>query len=260
MDAATTCLLVVDVQPEYWSNCAEVRKDFPEFPANCSRAIAACRRAGVLVVHVRADYRAERSPWLAQFQRLNPDKPSVISCGAGGSTGAPLPLAWEPFAAPVAGEPLVPKPSWSAATGTPLLPFLKASGVEAALVLGLITSVCVQQSAFALFEAGLRVGLVSDACADRGRDRHDAAVLLYGNYMYEVLSAADMEDAAVLRPARGFNVAVVDENELDDGDGDGDSGTMSDTAVAAVLTPPVVLTAGNLRRLADGRRARVGAI
>ena len=37
LHAETTALLVVDVQPEYWSNCPSVRTDFPEFPAKINK-------------------------------------------------------------------------------------------------------------------------------------------------------------------------------------------------------------------------------
>jgi hypothetical protein len=61
------------------------------------------------------------------------------------------------------------------------------------LVCGLITSVCVQHSAFGIFEAGFRTILVTDACADRGKPRHDAALALYGDYMYELQTVASVE-------------------------------------------------------------------
>jgi len=36
-NTSTTALLVVDVQPEYWSRCPAVRKDFPNFEENLQR-------------------------------------------------------------------------------------------------------------------------------------------------------------------------------------------------------------------------------
>ena len=44
IDANTTALLVVDVQPEYWTDCLDVRKDFPSFPTNLERTINICRK------------------------------------------------------------------------------------------------------------------------------------------------------------------------------------------------------------------------
>ena len=52
------------VQPEYWSLCDAVREDFPDtFPQNCKATLDVCRRRGIHVVWVRADYRPDRSPW-----------------------------------------------------------------------------------------------------------------------------------------------------------------------------------------------------
>jgi len=84
---------------------------------------------------------------------------------------------------------IITKTSWSSTSGgTNLLHTLQQDGIDTVLVCGLITSVCVQHSAFGVFEAGYRTILVTDACADRGRERHEAALALYGNYMYELRS------------------------------------------------------------------------
>ena len=72
--------------------------------------------------------------------------------------------------------------------------WLRGSGIDTVLVCGLITSVCVQHSAFSIFEAGFRTLLVTDACGDRGKARHEAALALYGDYMYELVTADDLAD------------------------------------------------------------------
>merc|ERR1712014_202145 len=40
---------------------------------------------------------------------------------------------------------------------------------------------------------GYRTLLVTDACADRGKARHGAALALYGDYMYELVTSEDLE-------------------------------------------------------------------
>jgi len=79
---------------------------------------------------------------------------------------------------------------------------LRASAIDTVLVCGLITSVCVQHSAFGVFEAGYRTLLVEDACGDRGRARHEAALALYGGYMYELITSEELAD-----PVRGMRMA-----------------------------------------------------
>ena len=187
LDASRTALLVVDVQPEYWSQCPAVREDFPEFPSRLSSLVNTCRTQRAKIIWVRADYRFSHSPWLLQFARLHDGKipPEVKS--------SPQTAQWEDFATPQGGEFVIPKTSWSSTSHTNLIDLLQQSGIDTVLVCGLITSVCVQHSAFGIFEAGLRTILVTDACADRGRARHEAALALYGDYMYELYTTPEVQ-------------------------------------------------------------------
>jgi hypothetical protein len=52
----------------------------------------------------------------------------------------------------------------------------------------------VQHSAFGVFEVGYRTILVTDACADRGMERHKASLALYGNYMCEMRTVSSFDD------------------------------------------------------------------
>jgi nicotinamidase-related amidase len=179
LDVSKTALLVVDVQPEYWSECPAVRKDFPNFPSRIRSLVQNCREQNVKrIIWVRAAYNYEDSPWLHQFTRLHQGRiPPVVEQST----------EWEEFATPLDDELVITKTSWSSTSGnTGLLDILKSEGIESVLVCGLITSVCVQHSAFGVFEAGFRTILVTDACADRGKERHKAALALYGDYMYEL--------------------------------------------------------------------------
>eukprot|EP00980_Cylindrotheca_fusiformis_P029264 scaffold22779_cov137-Cylindrotheca_fusiformis.AAC.6 len=177
LDASRTALLIVDVQPEYWSECPAVRKDFDHFPSKISSLIGNCRTQGAKCIWVRADYAYDRSPWLQQFSRLHQGRiPPVVKPNS----------KWESFAEPSEGELIITKNSWSSTTHTGLVDTLNRAGIDTVLVCGLITSVCVQHSAFGVFEAGFRTILVTDACADRGKARHEAALALYGDYMYEL--------------------------------------------------------------------------
>lgn len=98
-----TCLLhensyKQDVQPQYWSECASVRKDFPHFPKKLAQTIKTCRQRGAKLIFVRADYRYTHSPWLAQFERLHggrPDMRSEVPCDPNDDE-----FAWEDFATP----------------------------------------------------------------------------------------------------------------------------------------------------------------
>ena len=186
IDPSKTALLIVDVQPEYWSECPAVRRDFPNFPTNISNLLTHCRSNNTKrIIWVRADYSYEHSPWLHQFARLhNGSIPPIVRPSS----------KWENFAQPMDDEMVITKTSWSSTSGgTGLLETLKHDGIDTVLVCGLITSVCVQHSAFGVFEAGYRTILATDACADRGRARHEAALTLYGDYMYEMRSVNSLK-------------------------------------------------------------------
>jgi nicotinamidase-related amidase len=189
--ASKTALLLVDVQPQYWSQCPAVRKDFPDFPDRVQQLIQTCRdpryTEAMTILWVYADYRFDTSPWLKQFHRLHQGKiPPEVHFDH--QTG------WEDFAKPNPNEPMIAKRSWSCTSQTQLLDILQHRGVDTVLVCGLITSVCVQHSAFGVFEAGYRTVLVTDACADRGLERHKAALALYGDYMYELKTVRQVQD------------------------------------------------------------------
>ena len=117
---------------------------------------------------------------------------------------------------------VITKTSWSSTSGgTGLLETLKHDGIDTVLVCGLITSVCVQHSAFGVFEAGYRTILVTDACADRGRARHEAALALYGDYMYELRSVDSLKVELEKKMKKSAEVKSEDDvEEKEKGDDD----------------------------------------
>jgi len=188
-----TALLVVDVQPEYWSQCPAVRQDFPDFPSRLQATVETCRQQNCAkIIWVRADYRYAHSPWLKQFARIHGLEDKKRSKNM--RTEVPCDeFTWDDFATPIEGEVILTKTSWSSTSNTLLMDILREAQVDTVLVCGLITSVCVQHSAFGIFEAGYRTILVTDACADRGKARHEAALALYGDYMYELITSSELE-------------------------------------------------------------------
>ncbi|KAL3766719.1 hypothetical protein ACHAWO_001151 [Cyclotella atomus] len=225
LDASTTALLVVDVQPEYWSECPAVRKDFPNFPSRISSLVENCREQKLKrIIWVRAAYDYEHSPWLHQFTRLHQGRiPPVVEQSN----------EWEEFATPLQNEPVITKTSWSSTSGnTGLLDILKDDGIDSVLVCGLITSVCVQHSAFGVFEAGFRTILVTNACADRGKARHDAALALYGDYMYELRTVSSLH-AELKNGSICASVSNEQEHEIKKSKSDGSltSATSCDSSI-----------------------------
>jgi len=201
--AEKTALLIVDVQPEYWSSCPAVQQDFPDFEKNFGLTLKTARERKCKIIWVRADYTRESSPWLKQFERLSrtnkkrKDVKIELPCNPNDEE-----FGWEPFATPEGGEAIIAKNSWSSTSNTALFDILAAHSIDTVLVCGLITSVCVQHSAFGVFEAGYRTLLVEDSCGDRGRARHEAALALYGGYMYELITSKNLHN-----PDNGLQMA-----------------------------------------------------
>ena len=191
MDNSThSALLLIDIQPEWYSQ-SHISKLFPKMPENVSNLLKTCRQApNIEVIHVRALYsktnddvmNEDCSKWIANFEELHPDKSVQID----GTEKV------EPFAKEIEGEKLYLKPTFDAFFGTDLNLYLKTRNVQQILVAGLITSACVQATAFSAFVRGYKVHLIEDCCGDRSIERHNAAVMLYGNYMYHVLSSEDV--------------------------------------------------------------------
>ena len=137
------------------------------------------------------------------------------------------------------GDVILPKTSWSSSSNPKLMQWLRGAGIDTVLVCGLITSVCVQHSAFSIFEAGFRTLLVTDACGDRGRARHDAALALYGDYMYELVTADDLDD-----PETGLVKAKPVWLSLDSGDDDENGSTCTNNNKGVRSVQETILRTG----------------
>ena len=187
---SSTALLLIDMQPEWYSK-SHIATLFPNLPETIPSLLKVCRRASnIEVIHIRARYTKSSdiingenwNKWIESFTKLNPDKPVEID----GSKTV------EVFAKEITGEKLILKPTFDAFNGTDLQKYLEDRSVDRILVAGLITSVCVQATACSAFTRGYKVDLIEDCCGDRSVDRHNAALMLYGNYMYRVLTVNDL--------------------------------------------------------------------
>ena len=174
--AESTALLIVDVQEENWHGKA--KKDFFDFPKTLKRTIAHCRSENSKIVWVMQQDN-DRNPQRSIFR-----KHENIPFDESSSEELPKPQL---------GDTVVTKTGISGTTKTRLLSVLEQDNIDTVLVCGLYTSVCVQHTAFGIFERGFRTFLVEDACADQSKQRHSATISLYGNYMYEMLQSRDLE-------------------------------------------------------------------
>ena len=68
----TTCLVLIDIQTDFWSGNAGIQTAFPRFPEQISALLRACRGASVEVCHVLERANARDSPWHSFWSELNP--------------------------------------------------------------------------------------------------------------------------------------------------------------------------------------------
>ena len=136
------------------------------------------------VVFVRADYTTEKSKLLPEFLALHGDTKQIPDKRLAQQQEP----EWEPFAIPLPNEVVIEKSNWNVTTDRKNrhqnIQRWRSMGIDTVVMCGLITSACVQHSAYGLFEQGFKIVVISDACADRGRERHENCLKLYAGYMY----------------------------------------------------------------------------
>ena len=178
--AIVGALVVVDVQPVWWTHSERVCTQFPNLPRTLSGLLRRWRAAKMPVVHVRSMYTL--SPHVALIERLNPSLAGGLS---------PNNSEAEPWAREMPGEPVVLKSCFDGFKDTGLQQVLSELGVSRVYMCGLITSACVLNTAFGAFHRGYEVAMVSNCLADRSKERHDATLALYDGYTFRVCIAAE---------------------------------------------------------------------
>jgi nicotinamidase-related amidase len=140
-------LVIVDIQNDYFPGGAYPLHE-PEAAAAAARDVLdRFRGAGEPVFHVQHVSEADD----AAFMRP-------------GTSGVEINDA----VAPASGEPVIQKGAPNAFLRTPLERDLRARGVDALVVCGMMTSMCVDATVRAAADLGFEVTVVHDACAAPG--------------------------------------------------------------------------------------------
>ncbi len=185
-DPARTALVVIDMQRDFLEPGgfgAALGNDVSLLAAAigpCRVAIDAARAAGMLVIHTREGHRPD----------LSDAPPAKIARGAPSRRiGDPGPMGrilvrgeagHEIVAAlaPIAGEPVIDKPGKGAFYATELEPMLRHRGIEALLIAGVTTEVCVHTTLREANDRGFRCAVLGDACASYFPEFHAAALAM----------------------------------------------------------------------------------
>jgi nicotinamidase-related amidase len=148
-------LLLVDVQRDFWTD--EIAEAFPDYEDHVTQLLELCRQESIDVVHLRANFQADRSDWMPKYKFLD-----SIPC-IEGTKGAQV----LPFAQAVAGEVVLTKQTFDGFIDGELETYLQHHNKRFMLIAGIETSVCVLLTAASAAQKGYLVAVVEDCCADQ---------------------------------------------------------------------------------------------
>ena len=184
VEPARTAVLVIDMQRDFLEPGGfgeTLGNDVSLLAAAigpCRNLLAAARRRRLLVVHTREGHR----PDLSDAPRAKVERGSPrMRIGAPGPMGRIL-VRGEPgheivpALAPQAGEPVIDKPGKGAFYATDLEAILRNRGIDALIVCGVTTEVCVHTTVREANDRGYRCIVPGDCCASYFPEFHEAGL------------------------------------------------------------------------------------
>ena len=184
LDPSRTALVIIDMQRDFLEPGGfgetlgnDVSRLRPAI-APCRAMLAAARAVGMLVVHTREGHRPDLSD--APPAKIERGRPSA-RIGDPGPMGRIL-VRGEPGhdivpeLSPAPAEPVIDKPGKGAFYQTDLELLLKNRGIEALLVAGVTTEVCVHTTVREGNDRGFRCIVLADCCGSYFPEFHRAGL------------------------------------------------------------------------------------
>jgi nicotinamidase-related amidase len=137
-------LVVIDIQKDYFPGGRMELVGSEEAGRQARVLLDAFRSSGEPLFHVQHRFEGDDAPFFAP-----------------GTEGAEI----HPEVAPAEGERVIVKHHANAFKDTPLEAELREAGVDEVVLCGMMTSMCVDASARAAADLGLRTTIAGDACA-----------------------------------------------------------------------------------------------
>ena len=185
-EAARCALIIIDMQRDFLEPGgfgAALGNDVTHLHraiGPCAALLSAARAAGLLVIHTREGHRPDLSDCPpAKLTR----SPPGMRIGDAGPMGRILVRGEAghdiiPELAPGAGEVVLDKPGKGAFWATDLENILRNRGIEALLVAGVTTEVCVSTTVREANDRGYRCAVIREACASYFPEFHAAALAM----------------------------------------------------------------------------------
>lgn len=148
-------LLLIDIQNDYFDGGKWPLVGIDDAAQRSARLLAAARKAGDLVVHVRHEFPSDDAPF------FTPNSP-----------GAKI----HDTVQPTDDEAVVLKHQVNAFHQTSLKELLDQHGVQELVVCGAMSHMCVDAATRAASDLGYQVTLIHDACATRDSEFNGVAV------------------------------------------------------------------------------------
>lgn len=164
---ARPALLVIDFVRAYLVPGSPLYAGVESARAACEQLLAACREAGLPIVHTNVAYQPGGRDGGVFFRKV-----PALACFEAGAH--PQLAAFADGLEPRSGETLITKQYASAFFGTSLASTLTALRVDTVLIAGVSTSGCVRASAVDCCQHGFVPVVVRDAVGDRAPGPHEA--------------------------------------------------------------------------------------
>jgi nicotinamidase-related amidase len=194
IDPEHTALVLVDLQNDFCDAAGSMGKLGEGLEAirailpNVSSLLAQARTAGVMVVHIKAEYGGANQSDVSLFAGAGV---AATACCVPGSWGAGI----IPEVAPLPGEPIEVKNRFSGFVDTGLEKLLRCNNIRTLVICGVATQCCVEST---VRDAALRdfyVVVPRDGVAARARMRHlhEASLETMGLFFADVVDARQVE-------------------------------------------------------------------
>ncbi len=155
VDPKKLALVNVDLQNVFVEGSPVASPEGPAIVARVNRLAAACRKAGVLVIHTAHVTRPDGSNVGVMGEIIPPTRQGMIAQGT-------FPAALHKDLKVEAGDIVLDKPRFGAFHGTDLELILRSRGIDTIIVTGIATNVCAETTAREANVRDFRVFFLSD--------------------------------------------------------------------------------------------------